>query len=255
MMAGIKCAGATLAALTVTGFAVSVASAAKPVVPVTNCYNLVKDAIGELQGDLNCSTFGPTIVDLENSTLRLNGFTITGIAVPTGGTTAGVVNCRKKCSIEGPGTIVGGEAGIVMGGGKIVRVENVEIRDSLNVGANIVGESRARFTNVKIEDSDGCAYIGETLILKESEIVDNQCGIYSTGKLHVVDSDIINNTGSPDYHFGVFAAKARISGSTLGGNLPDVKSNQKPGFHGSVCETSDVNGAPGATWGICSLDP
>jgi hypothetical protein len=255
MTAGFKRAGATLAALTLIGLTVSAASAAKPIVPVTNCYNLVQDAIGELQGDLNCSTFGPTIVDLENATLRLNGFTITGIAVPTGGATAGVINCRKKCTIEGPGTIVGGEAGIVMGGGKIVRVENVEIRDSLNVGANIVGESRARFTNVKIEDSDGCAYIGETLILKDSEIVDNQCGIYSTGKLRVVDSDIINNTGSPDYQFGVFSGKPKISGSTLTGNLPDVKSNEKPGFHDSTCELSDANGAPGANWGICSLDP
>ncbi len=220
-----RCAGAAGVALASLAFISShagAASAAKPIVPVTNCYNLVQDAIGELHADLNCSTFGATIVDLERATLRLNGFTITGINTPTGGTTAGVINCQKKCVIEGPGAIV--------------------------------GESRARFTNVKIEDSDGCAYIGETLILKESEIVDNQCGIYSTGKLRVIDSDIINNTGHPDYHFGVFAGKPRIVGSTLTGNLPDVKSNEKPGFHDSVCDTSDSNSG-GGNWGICSVDP
>ena len=231
---------------------ISNGAAAKPVVPVTNCYNLVQDAIGELTANLNCSTFGPTIVSLERATLRLNGFTITGISTPTVGMTAGVVHCRSKCRIEGPGAIVGGEAAVTGSYARVI-VENVTMRDALKVGANVYGESRARFTNVTIESSAGCAYIGEDLLLRESLVTGNQCGVYSSGTLRVVDSEVSDNTGSPDSHYGVFAGKPRISGSTLFGNSPDVRSNEKPGFRNSTCETS-LNQNSNGPWGFCSLD-
>lgn len=114
-------------------------------------------------------------------------------------------------------------------------------------------ELEARFHACTIRDSAGCAYIGEDLLLRESLVTNNQCGIYSSGTLRVIDSEVSMNTGDPDAHYGVFAGKPRISGSTLFGNSPDVRSNEKPGFRDSTCESS-LDQTADAPWGICSLD-
>jgi len=244
-----------LAAIAFVGFAFTSQAHAKEVVQLTSCNQFLQNVVADLQNDLNCSNVSRTAVHLTNSDLLLNGHTITGPAEPlVGFGVAGVVHCNEKCRIIGAGTIAEGEAAITTGPSAKLTVEDVEMRDNAIIGVSAVGEGRAKLTGVSILNSGGCAYIGEGLILRESTVSGNQCGIWvSGGGLKVFDSEVTDNIGSPDYLFGVFSGKPKIKGSTITGNGVDVRSNLKPAFRDSTCEVSldQVNNVP---WGFCTLD-
>ena len=126
--------------------------------------------------------------------------------------------------------------------------------DAVVVGVNVASESKLMLNGSTIQNSAGCAYVGETIIVRNSTITGNQCGIWSTAGLRVIDSTITDNIRDDGSNYGVLATRPHILRSTLSGNGVDVRSNERPSFKRSTCETS-LDQTTNSPWGICSLDP
>jgi hypothetical protein len=177
-----------------------------PPTPVTTCGQVVKGK-SVLAGDLDCSaeiSDAPTVL-LENGTLDLAGFTITGRTLTgTGGDeTFETVACGKNCAIVGPGTIVGS-----------------------SVGKNAV---------VGFTDWEN----GNRIKVINATVSGGEFGVMAR-HVHMSGSTITGNRST-----GIWAFFARVEGSTISGNGLGVDGIVRAGVFGQIksrVETSNVTG-------------
>jgi parallel beta helix pectate lyase-like protein len=217
---------------TILGTMAGVAAAER--IPVTACGQEIAGA-AELVGDLDCSGSSGPGVKVVRGRLFLNGFTITGPSADA------AVFCEDGpvCRVLGPGSLAGGEFGIVS------YATNLTVRDVTITGTQFapIFQTRPR------------------LILRGSTITGNGRGISSGDMMRVTDSSITDNGAT-----GIVADRVRVRDSTVTGNggdlsqcgapqlCVDVFSYFPPHLVNTVCGTSV--GPPPAflTWGVCQDD-
>lgn len=241
-----------------------------------------------LNADLDCTGFDGTVLTMNGGTLAMNGHTITGgyISVQcdrtckiigpgtlTGSGFAGVqafgtglkmkqvsstnhayagAQVWDSAMIEGPAVFSGN--GVALRVGYKAKLKDLTIS---NNAAGVDAANNAKTGNVEVK---GCTISGNS-----------SSGIFSQGTVKATNSTIIDNGENGIYAAGdsecVKKSGATLKGSTVTGNgtgpdcgvvqeCADVATCKQPRVKtGSTCGTSlDLGGAPGATWGICTLD-
>jgi hypothetical protein len=192
------------------------------------------------------------------SRIVLSGHTLTG----------GAVDCRtnSRCSVEGPGEIVGAAVGVWAG--KRARLSNVTVRDG-EYGAFAVGkvmlENVAATGNV---DYGVVAYGG----IKAAHVLANDNGLGLAASLKALAGEDItasNNLGNgvdggalhirglvAQGNGGIGAGAVRgisLRDAVVTGNGIDVQSGKAPKLRNTTCETS-FNSTIGGSWGVCTND-
>ena len=81
-------------------------------------------------------------------------------------TTSNVLTIGVDYTKVGPGTIEGGETALTGTNRGRIFVNNVVMTDALEVGVNVAGETKLMLNGFTIQNSAGCAYIGETILVR-----------------------------------------------------------------------------------------
>jgi hypothetical protein len=244
-------------------------------VEINSCGQVLEGG-GYLSADLDCSgdtTDEPTLTVGSDGIVDLRGFTLTSRAsedVPT-------VVCDPRCTILGPGTIVGspnGDGGVVGTPPYQWSGTRVEV-----IGATITGGSKGVVARrVSLQDAviSGNRHSGVWsfyAIVESSELTGNGIGdngllsgtaLVGQLKARVTDSHISGNGKA-----GVVGPHTKLIHSTVTGNdadprctteiCADLFGESRPKLDSSSCDTSATVQWPGGTgavqsWGVCDLD-
>ena len=244
-------------------------------VPVTECGQWIfRGQTGELVGDLDCSAFEDNGVTLDTGArLFLNGFTLTGRYQTS--TSLAVVRCLRRCRIEGPGTITGGNYGVR---GEPPRGYGVRWQTNIKIRGTTISGNGAGVTGhrVKVEGSTitnnlgGYGVLGFIVVKVEgSTITNNLFGIGGRRSTRIKESTVGNNDFSGVISFGGALIKdSVIVDNGLDPDCPaenalrcaDVVLGKAPRLVGTTtCGTSLNLSAQGwgcyETWGVCAEDP
>jgi hypothetical protein len=235
-------------------------------VDVSSCaQEIPPGATGTLSADLACTPGGVGVLLNQDSTLELNGHSITGgsVAVSLAG---------KKCAIVGPGELAGSDGGGLIAQNNIGRVK-VTVRDGvvfhdLGTAAIALGEAnrvKLRLDNVTIRDNPGRAVVGcNYLRIKATglTVARNAAGLCGIG-ISLIGASITDNDDS-----GIFSWKARVrlkdstvTGNNVSGPNYDIVTHRKPRLVNSTCDRSvQLPEVPGLatpsspSWGVCAND-
>ncbi len=200
---------------------ISLAAGATPAaepIAITSCGQSFK---GEafLTGDLDCSGFEGSAVSIENGTLDLKGFTITG------GQLHGIL-CERRCEIIGGGGTIS-SAGIngIRNAGRRITIHDLTIEESGVAGVG-VPESPPRDWRSRVQVSN-CRFVGN-----------------GTRGIIARSAEITDSTFSDNGRDGVFIAKSVIvTGSFFSGHSDDgVYSEGKARFIDSVSVGNGLSG-------------
>lgn len=226
-------------------------------VDITDCGQVVaNEDVGVLVADLTCPATGVVAGVLSETgrakgrvTVQLNGHTLS----------AGLgILCNARCTVEGPGTISGGESGVLVSaypgdltlrnlliqgaeygvsqGGRTVTLENVEVSDNLEAGLVLYSVRRLKGSNVVVSRNGGW-------------------GI----KADLARIELTNLTAQDNADGAVIGSKRVVTliDSTLSGNAFDVFSWRPPQLINTTCELSQGPNRDGSglhTWGVCTND-
>lgn len=226
-------------------------------VDITDCGQVVaNETVGVLVTDLSCPGVGVVAGVLSASgranahvTIQLNGHTIAA--------GAGIL-CNARCTVEGPGTISGGQSGIYVSaypgdltlrdlviqgaeygvgqGGRTVRLENVEVSDNVEAGLVLYSVRRLTGSNVTVSRNGGWG-------IKADE-----------ARINLTNLTAQDNTGGAVIGSG---RRVTLIDSTLSGNEFDVFSWRRPQLINTTCELSQGPNRDGSglhTWGVCAND-
>jgi hypothetical protein len=214
---------------------------------ITECHQEIAGTSGILTTDLDCSADPLSVgVDVLRGDLYLDGHSITGAAIG--------VACVERCTIYGPGTIVGNGMGVDQfstspSGGK-VRLIGVTVtgNDSGGIGGDRVKVEGSTVSGngglILSGNAIGGGVIGKKVLVRDSSVSGNlDFGVFS-GKIALRNSSVATNgtDGGCVHEYGSYA-----------GACGDLVSSKRP----SVSPTSqcDVSVSPPAgTWGVCSAD-
>lgn len=179
---------------------------------IDSCGQLVPRAdVGELRADLACGPSGSGVFLGSGATLNLNGFDITGSGGGIG------VECAsgRGCVVNGPGAIVGFEAGIV-GAGRVT-VTGISVRSN-DVGVATKGGSLKVSGIVATENDVGIEVVAGRLRGSDLETSRNRdAGIATTATLTKLFALIAVENGGLG---GVYVTtprggRVKITGSTI----------------------------------------
>jgi hypothetical protein len=249
-------------------------------VDVTTCGQSVpRGETGALTGDLDCSTLsdGAAVMLGQRAVLVMNGFTLRAGFL--------AVSCENaKCSVQGPGEIIGGgveaDRGLVLtdvyihdtGVGVkayrgILSMTNVTVSD-VSVGEFGVVAGNIRANNVTVTRSGLFGLWGSRSVRGTAvTVTDNGwSGVFS--RRIVLDGLVAHGNGvGPifnSYGAGVQASRSAtllnsvVTGNKFLGADLDVLTVKRPVLSGTTCDHSGQGdgsaGVPVATWGVCSLD-
>jgi hypothetical protein len=170
---------------------------------LTTCGQVLVDG-GYLTADLDCSadtTDAPTVVLGAGGTLELRGFTITSRATSI---QVATVQCTgRRCTILGPGTVVGGS-------GPLNEVFGFDSWEHAN-----------RLTVIDATITGGALGVAAPRVNIRNSIVsgNRNIGVW-TGRANIVDSQITGNGTAGESAFGGLAgfAKARVARTEISGN-------------------------------------
>lgn len=274
------------AAVLVALLAVAMGSAAGAV-DVTSCGQVVPpQEVGNLIASLECSgaASGSTAVVLgDRSVLNMNGFAIVGPPFGTG------ISCdgATRCTINGPGFVIGASPLDVAGVG-IASEKNVTINgDAFEIYRNAVGVEAPNGL-VKISDAvlreNGTGIVAKVVKAENLRVLfSERVGISAANKVSGKTMEILHNgwagIETRSFRFdglnatgngsdgttsgGAILATRRgvLRNSLLGGNSldevsVDIISGRAPRLIDSTCFNSAmlVDGLPTGTWGVCSAD-
>lgn len=233
-------------------------SAAWAVTPVTTCGQIVH-GVGELVGDLDCSTGERGSAVSLDGTLRLNGFTITGMHGGIG------VGCSfERCRIVGPGTITGPNdvsMGVYYGGSRTLHLVDVTIQ---GVRGQAAQSSLGKVRVLRSTITNNGGFIGPDGIFGG--------GVRARGRAMIKDSTITGNVingvqvTKETYLSGRAVSKVIAKNSVIDSNgtapdcdvtaqedpCGDIVSFQKPALRVTTCSVS-VN-PTGGDWDVCAGD-
>jgi hypothetical protein len=215
-----------------------------PPQPLTSCNQNVEGDV-YLTGDLDCTGVGGFGVNLmKRATLDLRGFSILNAEQYA-------VQCFKRCSVVGPGSIVGS-------GGGIWAPHRLDVVDVSLIDNTLLGIGSGKLT------------------MTRSSIDGSQVGITSGIRARLIDSSVTGSEWSgivasatippasfePCTHGRVFMWNSTVTGNGLGAGSEecetrqcvDVVSCREPRLDAtSSCGTSLKDGTT-ESWGVCALD-
>ena len=229
---------------------------------VDHCGQIVPDGeTGDLVGDLTCTAGQDGIALGDQATLRFAGHVLSG----SGGSTA-VVCTTNRCTVLGPGEIVGGEwNGIVGNGAKGGRaiLQGLRIHGTTaaisgfakgrltvaDVRTGLTAMGRAELTDFTAHDNGNYgAHASSTLVGTNVVTIDNGGDGLSAGKLKLSGLTATGNATT-----GINATHAVVRDGTLTGNGVDVYTVYRPRLVDSTCGTSQQAGTSN-TWSVCTSD-
>jgi hypothetical protein len=209
---------------------------------VTACAQVLPpNARGVLVSDLDCTGEVVGVTLGRNARLSLGGFTL--ISGFNG------IECQGSCTVTGPGSISGGQAGVV--GDKRILISGVTISDAENYGVQ-----------GSMVDLEGSTVIGAAFFAVSatrsaritSSSLDGVFGGISAGRAILKGSTVTADT------FGISASTISLkSGSTVAtGAGPDaraLRTGKRPQLSDdSSCTGVSYNWKTKGSWGVCSLD-
>lgn len=209
----------------------------------------------------------PDVITLENNaTLDLNGFTLTTVYGETG------IVCSEgpgKCTIEGPGTVLGGKSATpIFPGDKNLVLRDLTIRRFYRV---IRTTGTVRATNVALAHCEG-GLLGEKGLRASNVSLESQCSMHSGRDLlvdgassqgwlgagrnarlknvfsaHVGGKNVFLTNSVAEARFDA-PGKVVLRGSTVG----EFESGLPPKVVNSTCTRSFK--PDDSTWGVCADD-
>lgn len=217
------------------------AFAAPPTVPVTACGQVVPvNARAVLASDLDCTGEPVGVVLSRRARLSLGGFTLTS--------GFNGVQCDASCTVTGPGSISGGQSGVV---GQNVKVSGVTISDAVIYG---VSGTLVDLEGVTVTDSGFFAVEAHRSTRITGRSLIGGFGGVSGGRAIVKSSTITTEV------FGISATLVSLKdGSTIAtGGGPEqrtIRTDKRPHLSSdSSCSGVSFNTRTGGSWGVCSLD-
>jgi len=241
-------------------------------IDVTACEQVVApNDVGILQADLTCPVNG---VFLEpGATLMLNGHELRG------GTNIGVYCRRRRCTIEGPGTISSPDwIGVLMEDRVHLTVRQVTFRgNDVGILGTYSGRHRVTLSDVVFEDNLQWALSARTLVatnliarnnapggfyaitaasarIDGGDISSNLAAVaLQGGRLRLDGVTVTGNTGmGVDATRSLRLANGTATGNNAGGAGIDIRSASRPRLFTATCgRSSDESGV---TWGVCAGD-
>src|SRR5262245_46548208 len=216
--------------------------------------------VGALQADLTCASTTTAVVLEEVATLQMNGHSISGAG--TG------VFCSTRCTVQGPGEIVGAaNFGIVTSTnpGPRVLVEDVTIRDGAGSAIAFGQPGSLDLRNVTVTNNGGGVAATNAGRIRGTDVVitNNAAGGAQARRLRFTRLTLQGN-GAPGLLS--FRGSVRLADSTLSGNNSgmgdlDLATRRRPGVYNTTCGRSvrvpDPPAFPAPTdpsWGICTND-
>jgi hypothetical protein len=219
------------------------AMAGGPPQPLTSCNQNVEGDV-YLTGDLDCTGVGGMGVNLmKRATLELRGFSILNAQYFA-------VQCFKRCSIVGPGSLVG-------------------------AGGGIWAPRRLDLVDVDLIDNGLLGIGSDKLTMTASSVEGSRVGISSGLRARLIDSTVTGSEWSgidaagtfpprsgPCTHGRVFLWNSTVTENGLGAGSEecetrqcvDVVSCREPRVDAaSSCGTSLKDGTS-ESWGVCALD-
>lgn len=216
---------------------------AAPDVPVTTCGQVVPArAQGVLASDLDCTGEPVGVVLGRAAKLSLGGFTLANGFVG--------VQCDGSCTVTGPGTLSGSQAGVLSP--KTAKVSGVTISGMAVYG---IDASYLELESSTVSDVAFFAVQAGRAVRMENSAISASFGGVS-GRA-VVKSSTIAAT-----RFGIsgtFAALKNGSSVDMSGGVPEavaLRTVKRPTVSSdSTCIGRSASlGAPVPSWGVCSLD-
>lgn len=218
------------------------ASAAPPPIPVTVCGQVVPArALAVLASDLDCTGENTGVSLGRGAKLSLGGFTLSN--------GFNNVECSDSCTVTGPGSIAGGQTGVV--GGKKVVVSGVTISGAAVYG---VSSDLVELQGSTVTDSAFFGVSANRAARITGSTISGGFGGVSAGRAIVKSSTIAGDT------FGISASLLSLKNgsSVASGGGPDaraIRTGKKPSLSSdSTCSGLSKNWTTGEAWGVCSLD-
>jgi parallel beta-helix repeat protein len=215
----------------------------------TSSCGQVVEVLIELNSDLNCSGDG-LIVGANGTTIRLNGYTITGPGPDS--SKAGVsVGNQDGVRIEGPGTIEQFQAGILASGAEGTVIDGMNLRDNQIAVFSTGTEGLQTMQNELTHNSIGVAsHSSNGLKLTENLISGN---VLAGISLVTTDNSLISKNDIRESENGIFvdaesndnriesnkAQRNRVDLNNANGLATNVNQN---GFSDNNCQISNPSG-------------
>ena len=234
-----------------SGWALDIASCGADVPP---------GQVGVLQADLTCASTTTAVVLEEVATLQMNGHSISGAG--TG------VFCNSRCTVQGPGGIVGAtNFGIVTSTNPRPRVlvEDVTIRDGAGSAIAFGQPGSLDLRNVTVANNGaGVAATNAGRIRGTNVVVTNNAnGGVQARRLRFTGLTLQGN-GAPGlltFKGGVHLVDSTLTGNNSGMGDLDLATRRRPGLYNTTCGRSarvpDPPAIPAPTdpsWGVCTND-
>jgi len=216
--------------------------------------------VGVLQADLTCAST-TAAVELEDlATLQMNGHSISGAG--TG------VFCFVRCTVQGPGEIVGAaNFGIVTSTNPRPRVlvEDVTIRDGAGSAIAFGAPGLLDLTNVTVDNNGAGVSATNAGRIRGTNVVitNNANGGAGARRLRFTGLTLQGN-GAPglvSFRGGVHLVDSTLTGNNSGMGDLDLATRRRPGVYNTTCGRSarvpDPPAVPAPTdpsWGICTND-
>jgi len=273
-MKGLRSTTTVIAASALLGFFGSAEGA--DVTVVTTCGQVVTGT-GELQADLDCSTYEGVAVTVTRGALHLNGFTVTGNAARVGEpgdcSVGVVVACdSSNCTIEGPGTVTGGAVPTCNVGAVAFFRKVLSVSSTGNAGSGVSHAKRIDGSTITGNGRHGVEIGNVATTLRDSVVSGNGGrGIQGVGakRAKLIGTTVSGNQGQGVFFGDAGKGRAMLRGSDVSGNAlaPLACEAEYPGIacadivgplpprvdDASTCGTS-ADGATGQTFGVCAGD-
>lgn len=259
---------------------------------ITTCSQTVPAGdTGNLTGDLDCpSLTGAAAVILEQrAVLAMNGFTIRA-----GGFPLWAVSCDDRCTVQGPGEVIGGaivaQRGLTLTDVDIHDIPQGTVGVQAFAGPGLLHPGSLRLTNVTVTDVGGDCVVGGKVTANNVTVT--RCATIGLSGIRSVRGTTVTATdngwsgvlsrrvvldglvahgngvssllGVHSYGAGVQASRgARLLNSVVTGNKflgvdLDILTARPPVLTATTCDHSgrgnEFSRVPVPSWGVCSLD-
>jgi Periplasmic copper-binding protein (NosD) len=220
----------------------------------------VVEGLVELNSNLNCSGDG-LIVEANGTTIRLNGYTITGPGPDSSKVGVSVGN-QDGVRIEGPGTIEQFQAGILASGAKGTVISGINLRDNQIAVFSTGTEGLQAMQNDLTHNSIGMASHSSNGLKLTGNLM--TANVLAGITLVTTDNSLISKNDIRESENGIFvdpesndntiesnkAQRNRVDLNNANGLATNVNQN---GYSGNNCELSNPSGL--CTTAINALQP
>src|SRR5262249_54099144 len=211
-----------------SGWALDIASCGADVPP---------GQVGVLQADLTCASTTTAVILEEVATLQMNGHSISGAG--TG------VFCLTRCTVQGPGEIVGAtNFGIATSSNPRPRglVEDVTIRDGAGSAIAFGQPGSLDLRNVTVANNGACLAATNARRIRGTNVVvtNNANGGVQARRLRFTGLTLQGN-GAPGlltFKGGVHLVDSTLTGNNSGMGDLDLATRRRPGLYNTTCGRS-----------------